>query len=306
MSQADPCTRIDDVGLVLEGGGLRGAYTAGVLDAFMDAELHFPYVIGVSAGSNAGADYVAWQRERNHKMFVELVADPRYTGWRTLLRERSWFGMEFLFETAPDEVAPFDYEAFVRSPKTFVVAATACDTGLPTYFRHHEHDPRWFVRVVHRASCSIPMLSPPVTIDGRRYVDGGVSDPIPIERAVHDGCRRNVVVLTRNAGYRKRSSLLNPAMGLALLQYPGLRSVLLQRHEKYNACRDRLFEREATGQAFLIYPREPLRVHGTRGDIPELETLYEQGYGETMARLSELRAWLQTSPQTATESSPQN
>ena len=198
------------IGLVLEGGGMRAAYTAGVLDAFLDAGVDLPYVIGVSAGANAGSDYVAGQRERNHKVFVELAADRRYAGLANLVRERSWFGMRFLFETLPDELAPFDYEAFRHSAHAFTVGVTDCATGQPVYFRHHDHDPRWFGHTVLRASSSLPVLSPPVTIGGRPYLDGGVSDSIPIGRSIADGNRRNVVVLTRNAGFRKRAERLGP------------------------------------------------------------------------------------------------
>jgi len=280
------------VGLVLQGGGMRGAYTAGVVDAFMDQGVDFPYVIGVSSGANAGGDYISGQRERNHKMFVELVADPRYAGWANLVRERSWFGMRFLFETAPDVVAPFDYEAFHRSGRTFVVVATDCITGSPVYFRHHDHDPRWFVRTVNRASCSLPLLSPPVAIDGRLYVDGGVSDPIPIGRSLEDGNARNVVVLTVNAGYRKSSKLLDLPTRLALPRCRGVRRALRRRGEVYNACLDRLAALEQAGQTFILRPVKPLVVDRLERDVEKLDALYRQGYEETLERLPALKAWL--------------
>ncbi len=271
---------------------MRGAYTAGVVDAFLDHGVDFPYVIGVSSGANAGGDYISGQRERNHKMFVELVADPRYAGWANLLRERSWFGMKFLFETAPDLVAPFDYEAFRRSPSTFVVVTTDCITGSPVYFRHHGHDPRWFVRTVNRASCSLPMLSPPVAIDGRLYVDGGVSDPIPIDRSMKDGNARNVVVLTVNAGYRKSSKPLHLPMGIALARCPGVRRALRRRNEVYNACLDKLSALEEAGRVFVLRPGRPLVVDRLERDVVKLDALYRQGYEETLEHLPALRIWL--------------
>jgi predicted patatin/cPLA2 family phospholipase len=277
---------------VLEGGGMRGAYTAGVLDAFLDQGVGFSYVIGVSAGANAGADYVTGQRERNHKMFVDLAADPRYAGLFNLLRERSWFGMRFLFETAPDELVPFDYEAFHRSSRTFVVAATDCDTGQPVYFRHHDHDPRWFIHTVHRASCSLPILSPPVTIDGRRYLDGGVSDPIPIDRSIADGNPRNVVVLTRNAGYRKDPPLFDLPARLALARYPGVQRAVRRRVAVYNACLDRLAALERAGRVFILRPVKPLTVGRMERDVNKLDALYHQGYDETLERLAALRVWV--------------
>lgn len=275
---------------------MRGAYSAGVVDAFMDAAVDFPYVIGVSAGANAGGDYVSGQRERNHKMFVELVADPRYAGWANLFRERSWFGMKFLFETAPDVVAPFDYEAFHRSSRTFVVVTTDCITGSAAYFRHHDHEPHWFVRTVNRASCSLPLLSPPVSIDGRPHADGGVSDPIPIERAIRDGNVRNVVVLTVNAGYRKDSKLLGLPTSLALARYPGVRCALRGRNEAYNASLDKVAALEEAGQAFVLRPSRPLVVDRLERDVQKLDALYRQGYEETLERLPALRTWLGRRP----------
>lgn len=284
------------VGLVLEGGGMRGAYTAGVLDAFLDQRIDFPYVIGVSAGANAGADYVAGQRERNYKMFVELAGDPRYAGFANYLKERSWFGMRFLFETAPDQVVPFDYEALRLTPKTLVVAATDCVTGQPIYFRHHDHDPRWFIHTVHRASCSLPVLSPPVMIEGRLYFDGGVSDPIPIDRSISDGNHRNVVVLTRDDGYRKSPRLPNPAVSLALARCPGVRRAVWRRTTVYNACLNRLAAFEKAGKAFLLRPIKPVAVGRMERDVSKLDALYRQGYDETLGRLPALRAWVTAPP----------
>jgi predicted patatin/cPLA2 family phospholipase len=270
---------------------MRGAYTAGVLDAFLDHGIDFSYVIGVSAGANAGADYVVGQRERNHRMFVELAADPRYAGFANCLKERSWFGMDFLFETAPDEVAPFDYDALRRTPRTLVVAATDCATGQPVYFRHRDHDPRWFIHRVHRASCSLPLLSPPVAIEGRLYLDGGVSDPIPISRSISDGNSRNVVVLTRNDDYRKSPRIPNPLVDLALARYPGVRRAVRHRGAIYNACLNRLAALEQDGRVFLLRPLRPLAVGRLERDVAKLDLLYRQGYDETLERLPALRAW---------------
>jgi predicted patatin/cPLA2 family phospholipase len=271
---------------------MRGAYTAGVLDAFLDEHIHFPYVIGVSAGATAGSDYVAGQRERNYRVFVEFAGDRRYAGFANLLRERSWFGMDFLFRTLPDELAPFDYETFARTPQTFVVAATDCATGHATYFRHHDYDARWFVQTVQRASSSLPVLSPAVEVEGRRYLDGGLSDPIPVERAIIDGNRRCVVVLTRNAGYRKKPEGLGLTARLALARYPALRQALAKRHLVYNASLERLAFLERSGGAFVLCPVRPLAVGRLERRIARLDELYRQGYDETIERLPELQRWL--------------
>jgi len=271
---------------------MRAAYTAGALDAFMDHEIVLPYTVGVSAGANAGSDYIAGQRERNHRVFVELAADPRYAGWANLLRERSWFSMRFLFELLPDELALFHYDEFQRTARTLVVGVTDCATGKPAYFRQHDYDGRWFVRTVLRASSSLPVLSPPVTIKGRHYTDGGVSDPIPIDRAIADGHSRNVVVLTQNAGYRKEPQRLGAAASLALARYPALRRALRERHLRYNACLERLAELEEHGQAFVLRPVKPLAVDRLERDRNKLEALYRQGYEEAAARTADLKEWL--------------
>ncbi len=280
------------IGLVLEGGGMRATYTAGVLDAFLDEDIDLRYVIGVSAGANAGGDYVAGQRERNHRVFVDMTADRRYAGWRNVLRERSWFGMRFLFETLPDELAPFDYDAFHRSPRLLTVVVTDCATGNPVYLRQRDHDPRWWVRTVQRATCSLPVLSPPVVIDGRPCLDGGVVDSIPIARAIADGNPRNVVVLTRNNGYRKPPDRPGPLTRTLLHRYPAVLQALRERPVRYNASLDLVESLERAGTAFVIRPVRPLVVGRMERDMARLEALYRQGYDETMQRVPELREWM--------------
>lgn len=283
---------ISGVGLVLEGGGMRTTYTGGALDAFMDAGVDLGYVIGVSAGANAGSHYVAGQRERSHRVFVDLVADPRYAGWRNVLHERSWFGMEFLFRTLPDELAPFDYEGFGASPRALVCGVTDCVTGAARYYRQQDRDPRWYVQTLLRASCSLPVLSPPVLVEGNPCVDGGVTDSIPILRAVKDGNPRCVVVLTRNPGYRKPAPRLRALSRVLLGRYPAVHAAMLRRPAVYNASLDLLARMERAGSAFVLRPARPLVVSRTERDVARLEALYRQGYDETMARMADLEAWL--------------
>jgi predicted patatin/cPLA2 family phospholipase len=283
---------IPDVGLVLEGGGMRTTYTGGALDAFMDSGIDLGYVIGVSAGANAGSHYVAGQRERSHRVFVDLVADPRYAGWRNVVRERSWFGMDFLFRTLPDELAPFDYEGFRSSPRTLVSGVTDCVTGTARYYAQHDHDPRWYVQTLLRASCSLPVLSPPVLVKGTPCVDGGVVDSIPVRRAVSDGNPRNVVVLTRNAGYRKPPPRSRTLGRVLLSRYPAVHAAMLRRPAVYNASLDSVGRMEHAGSAFVLRPIRPLVVGRMERDRARLEALYRQGYDETLARMDELRAWL--------------
>jgi predicted patatin/cPLA2 family phospholipase len=279
------------VGLVLEGGGMRGAYSAGVLDCFMDQQIDIPYVIGVSAGANAGSNYVAGQRERNHALFVDFARDRRYQGMGTLISERSWFGMKFLFETLPDRLLPFDYEAFRGSQRAFTVCVTGCDDARPAYFCHKDHDPREFVRTIMRASSSLPVLSPPVSINGRKYCDGGVSDPIPIERSLADGNRFNVVILTRNAGYSSGPQELGLVSRALLRRYPAILELTRARHVHYNTCLARIDALELAGEAFVFRPIRPLAVDRLERSIAKLDSLYRQGYDEALDRMEELSRW---------------
>jgi predicted patatin/cPLA2 family phospholipase len=221
-----------------------------------------------------------------------MVADPRYAGLANLLRERSWFGMRFLFETLPDELAPFRYDFFRNSPRTLVVGLTDCATGRPVYLTQRDHDPRWFVRTVLRATSSLPVISPPVEIEGRRYLDGGISDPIPVGHSIVDGNPRNIVVLTQNAGYRKEPQRLGLIPRLALWRYPAIRRAVKERHLRYNDCLDRLAALEQTGKAFVLRPMRPLTVDRMSRNVDALDALYRQGYDETLERLPALREWL--------------
>jgi predicted patatin/cPLA2 family phospholipase len=200
--------------------------------------------------------------------------------------------MEYLFRTLPDELAPFDYEAFRSSPRTLVSGVTDCTTGAARYFAQHDHDPRWYVHTLQRASCSLPVLSPPVLVEGRPCVDGGVADSIPILRAIEDGNPRNVVVLTRNAGYRKPPVRLKGMGRVLLRRYPALYAAMLRRPMVYNASLDLVECMERAGSAFVLRPVRPLKVGRLERDRARLEALYRQGYDETMARMAELEAWL--------------
>jgi predicted patatin/cPLA2 family phospholipase len=227
-------------------------------------------------------------------VFVYLVADPRYAGWRNVLRERSWFGMDFLFRALPDELAPFDYDGFRSSPRTLVSGVTECPTGAARYYAQHGRDPRWYVQTLLRASCSLPVLSPPVTVQGIPCVDGGLSDSIPVLRAVEDGNPRTVVVLTRNAGYRKPPPRLRGLSRALLARYPAVHAAMQRRPAAYNASLDLVTRMERAGSAFVLRPVRPLVVGRMERDLARLEALYRQGYDETMARMADLEAWLQS------------
>lgn len=283
---------LQNIGLILEGGGMRGAYTAGVLDAFFDNGIKFSYIIGVSAGANNGANFVAEQRGRSKKVFVDHVRDERYMGLKNLIREGSYFGMDFLFDLLPNKLEPFDYETFYNSPVCFKVCVTDCESGQPVYIEHKDYNPRFFMEKVLRASSSLPFISQPVEIGGRKYLDGGMTDSIPINKAIEDGNPYNVIVLTRNKGYRKEPSRFNFLTKIFLRKFPELIKRINNRYLRYNKCLDYIEQLERAGRVFIFRPVKKIVVERLERDIEKLRQLYEQGYDETIKRLNDFKDWL--------------
>lgn len=285
---------VDSVGLVLEGGGMRGAYTAGILAAFIGKDIYFPYVIGVSAGASNGANFISRQEGRGKKLFVDYVGDKRYLGLKNFLKEGSYFGMNFLFDELPNKVEPFDFKAFKSSEVNFKVVTTNALTGEPTYFKHRDYDPNFFVSKILRASSSLPGLSKCVEIDGNKYFDGGIVDPIPISQSIEDGFRHNVIVLTQTLGYRKELETGGRIFEMLFgRKYPKIISAMEKRHEIYNETLDKIERLERAGDAYVFRPGEKFNVDRLNRDIDKLDNLYRQGYDEAIARIDELKSWLQ-------------
>ena len=283
-------------GLVLEGGGMRGAYTSGVLAAFMDENIKFPYVIGVSAGANNGANFVAEQRERNKKVFVDYANHEDFSGFKHLIMEKSYFNMDFLFDKLPNELVPFDYTTFLNSSVVFKVGVTDCKTGQPVYFEKSQAKNNGvdFMNKVLRASSSLPIISEPVKINGKLYFDGGISDSIPVEKSIEDGNCYNVVVLTRNEDYRKEQQSLGLFAKHFLKEYPKILDAIESRHIKYNITLEKIRDLEKEGFVYVFRPIAPLDVDRLEKDIDKLNELYEQGYNEAMNQMNDFKRWLKT------------
>lgn len=203
-----------NIGLVLEGGGMKGLYTAGVLEYFMEKNLFFPYVVGVSAGACMGATYLSRQKGRNKKVNTELVADHRYISYRNLIRKRELFGMDFLFDEVPNKIVPFDFQTFLNSNEQFVIGTTDCESGQAIYYNKAEHG-NDILKII-RASSSVPFIAPAVEYDNRKLLDGGIIDPIPVLKAQTDGYEKNVVIMTKPEGYEKQR---NKFSGIAKILY---------------------------------------------------------------------------------------
>lgn len=220
-------------GLVLEGGAFRGLYTDGVLDALLDEQIKFDYIIGVSAGISNGYSYASGQRGRNYEIIERFVNDKRYFGASNFLKCRSIFGLDFVFGEIPESLVPFDYESFRAFPGKVLAGITNADTGKIEYFDKDADDHTFSLL---RATCAIPLFFPVIAYRGKRYFDGGLAEPIPIKKAIADGCNRNLIVLTQPSGYTKTPSNLTPR--LVKLKYKQLEPVLRTRHSRYNTVKN--------------------------------------------------------------------
>ncbi|ELK44578.1 MULTISPECIES: patatin family protein [unclassified Halobacillus] len=269
---------MENTGLVLEGGGMRGAYTAGVLDYFLDENIQFPYVVGASAGACNGSSYVAGQRGRNYEVIVEYGSHPEYISYKRMFTKRQLFGMDFIFDTLPNQLVPFDYDAFLKQDTTFVIGTTDMESGAPVFY--DKYPDRSSLLQLIRASSSLPMIAPSIAYDGRQLMDGGIADPIPLDRSMEDGNKKHVVVLTRNDGYIKGKMKGAWYMNRKYKQFPLFARAMIERHIKYNQQLKLLKEMEEEGSVFIIRPKEPLKVGRVEKNRERLHQLYVQGYEE--------------------------
>ncbi len=276
-------------GLVLEGGAMRGLFTAGVLDVLMEKGVAFDGVIGVSAGAAFGSNLVSGQIGRSLRYNLAYCRDKRYCSLRSLLRTGDLFGAEFCYRTLPLSLDLFDFDAYRESPTAFYAVATDVDTGEAVYLDcKGVDDPRVLDAI--RASASMPLVSRPVSLDGRRLLDGGVSDSVPLEYFESIGYTKNLVVLTKPLGYRrKRASRL--ACGL-LRRYPGVARAMRERHIRYNETLQSIERREAAGEILVIRPDVPLPIGRTSHSKSDLQAVYDLGRAVAERRLDDLLRFL--------------
>ncbi len=280
---------MENVGLVLEGGGMKGVYTGGVLDFFMDRELYFPYVIGVSAGACNALSYLSKQRGRNRQVTVDFVRDPRYLSYRNLIRKKSIFGMDFIFREIPEQLVPFDFQTFSDSKQKLVVATTESFSGEPAYF---SNDVEEDMILATRASSSLPFVAQPVQLKGMTLFDGGMADPIPIRKSIADGNRKHLVVMTKTKDYVKRP-FRHPWFAKRMYpQYPGLVEAMIRRHRIYNETVAYVRELEAQGSAFVIQPSADLKISRVEKDPLKLEKFYELGYCDAERAYDSILSWI--------------
>ena len=267
--------RYNKTGLVLEGGGMRGVFTCGVLDWMMDHHLSFPYTVAVSAGACNGLSFMSGQRGRAKFSNIDMLAKYKYIGMRFLWTQHSILNQELLYKDFPERILPYDFEAYKANPNIFEMVTTNCLTGQPAYLSERE-DYKRLIRIA-RASSSLPYVCPVVIVDHTPMLDGGIVDSIPVQRAISQGYTHNVVVLTRNRGYRKNERDIH-VPPFIYRRFPRLRVALSHRCACYNRQLQMIEDMEDSGTITVIRPNKPLEVDRLESNTQKLLALYEQGY----------------------------
>lgn len=275
-------------GLVLEGGTFRPVFSAGVMDAMLEHNIMFPYCIGVSAGITNGFSYASRQVGRNLEILKQYRHDKRYIGAGNFLKCRSLFGLQFAFEEIPNHLIPFDWDTFAQYDGTYLVGVTNAHTGQTEYLNGKELDK---ANTMVKATCAIPLVFPPIGLNGEQYFDGGICDPIPVRKALADGNEKLLIVLTRPVGYEKTLSRSNQVAAKVLRRkYPKLVEPLLTRHERYNETVRYCEELEQQGRAVLLRPAAEGIIDSFEKDLDKIEASYRYGYQLAQQRMADIAA----------------
>ena len=275
-------------GLILEGGAMRGMFSSGVIDVLMENHIRFDGAVGISAGATFGCNYKSHQIGRAIRYNKKYSKDPRYCSIRSLLKTGDLYGADFCYHAIPDELDVFDREVFASDPMEFYVGATDVETGRAVFHLCSDGGPddiEWM-----RASASMPVVSKPVTIDDKLYLDGGMSDSVPYQFFEDKGYNRNVIILTQPKGYQKKPA--SKFYGILLRKYPSIAKAVLMRHEMYNRQMREINEREESGVSIVIRPPVSLGIKRTEKNPDELERVYQIGRKEAERRLEDVKRFL--------------
>ena len=278
-------------GLVLEGGALRGLFTAGIIDVMMEHDVWPDAHIGVSAGAAFGCNYKSRQPGRAIRYNTRFASDPRYSGLRSLLLSGDYFNAHFAYHVVPKQYDVFDDEAFEQNPMTFIAVCTDVETGQPVYKQLERSDETTYDWI--RASASMPLASRIVELEGYKLLDGGVGDSIPLEYFEQIGYRHNVVILTQPDGYRKSHNRLMPLMRLALHKYPKMIEALDHRHEMYNRQLDYVREAEREGRCLVIRPDAPIPIGHVSHDAAKMRLVYDLGRQSGLRHINKIKEFYQ-------------
>ena len=279
------------IGLVLEGGANRTYYTVGVLDALTDNKIECDVLIGVSAGIANGISYASGQRGRNWEIGEKYISDKRYMGTKYYFKKGngSYYNIDFVFKELPRKVAPFDYESFKKFPGKVYAVVTNIKTGKSEYLPIDDYEKSWKVIL---ASCALPLMFKPVEIDGESYMDGGCSDPLPVEAAYKMGCDKVICVLTREREYQKEGGSEAAISSFIFRKNKAFSRVLKNRSEVYNRSRDFIFQKEKEGSAFIFSPKNTGGWKRTEKRKEYLKKMYDEGYNDAILRMNELKEFI--------------
>ena len=279
------------VGLVLEGGALRTIFSTGVFDAMLEKDLMADYVVGVSAGIAYGVSYVSKQPRRNLEILTRFANDRRYMGLKNLIdrRNRSYFGLEFSYETIPNQLVPFDYDTFAAFPGSVEAVVTNLETGQAEYKEVPRRDEKFLLL---QATCAMPLMFPIYWLDGKPYLDGGAAEAVPYRRAFEQGCDRAVVILTKPRSFVRRQEKLLPLIQRRYREYPNFCRTMAERADRDNRARQELFQLEREGKALVIAPESLHGVGRIEHNVDKLRMLWAEGYQQGMERMEELRAFM--------------
>ena len=272
--------------LILEGGTLRPIFTAGILDALLDNNISFPYCIGVSAGITNGVSYLSKQKGRNLEILMKYRNDKRYLGYGNFLKCKSLFGLDFVFDEIPNKLVPFDMDTYKKYPGKVLVGVTNAKTGETEYLDGKELDDK---ATLLRATCAIPIFFPVIKINNNEYYDGGLCDPIPVRKAIEDGNKKHLIILTQPTGYRKELSKKNVFVSKMLSnKYPNLKDAFLTRHENYNATVKFCEELEKQRKAIILRP--DYKLESFEKDTNKLQSNYQHGYEMAIKHLDKIKS----------------
>ena len=291
MEQIDRCNKI---GLIVEGGGMKCAYSAGVLDSFLDDNIQFDYCMGVSAGAANVASFVAGQRDRNRRFYCIHVKDPNYISIRNFIRTGSLFGLQYIYGDMTNEggIDPLDYDALRANPAEMCFPATDAETGKVRYFTKKDMKRNQYEPVM--ATCALPALCKPIEIDGHYYYDGGVGDSIPVRKAVEDGCEKLIVILSKPRGYRMKPQGHRLAYTKRLKEFPNTAKALDHRHENYNASLDYLYQMEREGKAMIFAPSGEVKIGTYTTDPAVMQALYDNGLEDGQKMHQQVKFFIHT------------
>ena len=277
-------------GLVLEGGAMRGMYTAGVLDVLMEQKIQADGVIGVSAGAVFGCNYKSGQIGRTLRYNLQFCGDKRYGTIHSLLKTGDIYDVDFCYHQIPEVIDPFDNDAFVKNPAEFYVVCTDVNTGKAVYHKCTDcgkEDLKWM-----QASASMPLVSKIVETDGYQLLDGGIADSIPVMWFRRQGYKKNLVILTRPDGYRKKKMKFQGAINVMLRHHPNLAKAMAHRYKVYNRTLDKIEELKAKGEVMVLCPSRLIEVSRLEKDPEKLKALYQLGREDAMKNLDQIRAFL--------------